>query len=103
MAQFGVGVNTPERLQQFRHRKRAITLYLDGANEAQLLHETGLKRRNVYRIIVQRCLQQQDDGTFQGWRGTLPFLHIKLYTRQTPMAINDWGGGAVWGQHCLQK
>jgi hypothetical protein len=93
----------PERLQQFRHRKRAITLYLDGANEAQLLHETGLKRRNVYRIIVQRCLQQQDDGTLQGWRGALPFLHIKPYTRQTPMAINDWGGGAVWGQHCLQK
>jgi hypothetical protein len=40
----------PERLQQFRHHKRAITLYLDGANEAQLLHETGLKRRNVYRF-----------------------------------------------------
>lgn len=46
----------PERLQQFRHRKRAITLYLDGANEAQLLHETGLKRRNVYRNVARTHL-----------------------------------------------
>lgn len=45
----------PARQRQFRNRKRAIVLYLDGANEAQLLHETGLKRRNVYRIIVERC------------------------------------------------
>ena len=86
---------SPARLKQFRNRKHAIELYLDGANEAQLLHETGLKRRNVYRIIVERCLQQHDDGTLQGWRGALPFLHIKPYTRQTPLTINGWGGGAV--------
>lgn len=86
---------SPARLRQFHNRKRAIELYLDGANESQLLHETGLKRRNVYRIIAERCLQQHDDGTLQGWRGALPFLHIKPYTRQTTLTINGWGGGAV--------
>lgn len=85
----------PARQRQFLNRKRAIVLYLGGANEAQLLQETGLKRRNVYRIIVERCLQQQDDGTQLGWRGALPFLRIKSYTRQTPPAISPWGGGAA--------
>ena len=86
---------SPERLGQFRNRKRAIELYLDGANDAHLFQETGLKRRNVYRLIVERCLLQSDDGTLLGWRGALPFHRTKQYTRHTPPKISEWGDGAV--------
>ena len=65
---------SPERLGQFRNRKRAIELYLDGANDAHLFQENGLKRRNVYRLIVERCLLQSDDGTLLGWRGRCLFI-----------------------------
>ena len=54
----------PARQRQFLNRKRAIVLYLGGANEAQLLQETGLKRRNVYRIIVERSTIPQIQTRF---------------------------------------
>ena len=83
------------RREQFLKRKRAIELYADGATDAMLRQETGLKRRNVYRLIADRCLQQADDGTMLGWRGALPFLRIKAYTRHAAPKVDRWGDGAV--------
>jgi len=84
-----------ERRVQFLSRKRAIELYLEGASDAVLQKETGLKRRNVYRLITARCLGQAKDGTIQGWRGALPHLRIKEYVRQSTPTVNEWGEGAV--------
>ena len=84
-----------DRREQFLKRKRAIELYVDGANDAMLRQETGLKRRNVYRLIADRCLQQADDGTVLGWRGALPFFRIKAYTRHAAPKVGQWGDGAV--------
>lgn len=83
------------RREQFLNRKRAIELYFDGANDAMLHQETGLKRRNVYRLIAERCLQQAEDGTLMGWRGALPFFRIKEYTRHAPPKVSEWGDGAA--------
>jgi len=80
---------------QFLCRQRAIKLYLDGANDAVIQLETGLKRRNVYRIIKERCLAQAEDGTILGWRGALPHLRIKEYARKSTPIVNEWGEGAV--------
>lgn len=70
------------RRVQFLSRKRAIELYLDGATDAVLQKETGLKRRNVYRLVTERCLSQAEDGTIQGWRGALSHMRIKEYAHQ---------------------
>ncbi|WP_156901609.1 hypothetical protein [Azohydromonas australica] len=86
---------SPQRREQFLMRKRAIELYLDGASDQTLQQATGLKRRNVYRLIVERCLRQAEDGTVLGWRGALPFLRVKGYTRHAPLKVGRWGGGAV--------
>ncbi len=86
---------SPQRREQFLLRKRAIELYLDGASDQTLQQATGLKRRNVYRLIVERCLSQAEDGTVLGWRGALPFLRVKGYTRHAPLKVGRWGGGAV--------
>ncbi len=84
-----------DRREQFLKRKRAIELYADGATDAMLREETGLKRRNVYRLIADRCMQQADDGTVLGWRGALPFFRIKAYTRYVAPKVDPWGDGAV--------
>jgi len=83
------------RRVQFLSRKRAIELYLDGASDAVLQKETGLKRRNVYRLITERCLSQAGDGTIQGWRGALPHMRVKEYARKSAPIVNEWGQGAV--------
>ena len=70
-------------------------MYLDGANDAALQRETGLKRRNVYRLITERCLAQAEDGTLLGWRGALPYLRIKEYFRKDKPKIDKWGQGAA--------
>ena len=83
------------RREQFFKRKRAIQMYIDGAHDDLLHQETGLRRRNVYRLIATRCLQQAEDGTLLGWRGALPFFRIKEYTRHAPPKPSEWGTGAV--------
>lgn len=83
------------RRSQFLKRKLAIELYLGGANDTTLQQETGLRRRNVYRLIKERCLGQAEDGTIQGWRGALPHVRVKPYIRSQEMTVNSWGGGAV--------
>jgi len=83
------------RRAQFLCRKKAIELYLDGASDSIIQMETGLKLRNVYRLIKERCLAQAEDGTILGWRGALPHLRIKEYARQSKPIVNEWGQGAV--------
>lgn len=83
------------RRVQFLSRKRAIELYLDGASDTVLQKETGLKRRNVYRLITERCLSQAEDGTIQGWRGALPHMRVNGYARKSAPIVNEWGEGAV--------
>ncbi len=90
-----VSALSEERRVQFLNRKRAIELYLDGATDAELQQETKLKRRNVYRLITERCLSQAEDGTIQGWRGALPHMRVKEYARKSMPTVNEWGEGAV--------
>lgn len=93
--QVDVAALPEDRRTRFLSRKRAIELYLEGANDAVLQKETGLKRRNVYRIITERCLAQAEDGTIQGWRGALPHMRIKEYVRKSAPVVDKWGQGAV--------
>ena len=83
------------RRQQFLRRRQAITMYLDGATDADLRAATGLDRRNVYRLVTDRCLQQHADGTLMGWRGALPHFRVQGYRRQTAPRVQVTGGGAV--------
>lgn len=93
--QVDVAALSEDRQVQFLKRKRAIELYLDGATDAELQQATGLKRRNVYRLITDRCLSQAEDGTIQGWRGALPHMRVKEYARKSMPTVNEWGEGAV--------
>jgi len=49
-------------------------MYPAGASDAELKQFTGLPRSNVYRIITERCLAPNPDGTLMGWRGACPSI-----------------------------
>jgi hypothetical protein len=72
-----------------------IKLYFAGATEPEIREACALGRAHIYRLITERCLQQHPDGHLYGWRGALPHARVKAYTRAKPVAVNDWGGGAV--------
>jgi hypothetical protein len=87
---------TDQRREQFLLRRKAISMYLGGATEAELKEATGLARSNAYRLIVERCLATHADGTLMGWRGALPFLRIQGYRRKTPPRVRaPTGAGTV--------
>lgn len=86
-----------ERRAQYLNRRKAVTMYLAGASDAELKHSTGLTRSNVYRIITDRCMAQNPDGTLMGWRGALPFYRVTSYRRQTAPAVRSQAGGGTVG------
>ena len=83
------------RRAQFMQRRTAITMYLDGATDAELRDATGLARSNVYRLLTDRCLQQHPDGSLMGWRGALPYLRVRSYHRQSAPKVQVTGAGSV--------
>ena len=84
-----------DRRKVYRQRRQAITLYLDGASDADLQKATGLRRNNVRRIIVDRCLRQHADGSLEGWRGAIFNARVKSYHRSSPLNVQPNGGGAA--------
>lgn len=86
---------SPELREKFLRRRRAIELYLQGASDNDLRREAGMSRSNVYRLIVDRCIQPHADGDLFGWRGALPFQRITAYQRKTKPRADVYGAGAV--------
>ncbi len=86
-----------ERRAQYLNRRKAVTMYLAGASDAELKQFTGLPRSNVYRIITERCLAPNPDGTLMGWRGALPFYRVMDYRRKSAPAVRSHAGAGTAG------
>lgn len=86
-----------ERRAQYLNRRKAVTMYLAGASDAELKQFTGLPRSNVYRIITERCLAPNPDGTLMGWRGALPFYRVMDYRRKSAPAVQSHTGAGTAG------
>jgi len=83
-----------DRRELFLRRKRGILLYFDGGSEAELKAACGLGRSHIYRLIIERCLLQHEDGNVYGWRGALPHQRVKAWTRQTAPKPDVASGGS---------
>ncbi|MBV1777457.1 hypothetical protein KSF73_17175 [Burkholderiaceae bacterium DAT-1] len=76
-------------------RKKAITLYLQGAIESEVKKQTGLGLSQTRRLIKERCLQVHMDGEVWGWRALVPWERINSYQRKHKIDIDKFGQGAV--------
>ncbi|MFZ6813355.1 hypothetical protein ACO0K3_02725 [Undibacterium sp. Rencai35W] len=89
------GALVPEMAECFSKRKRAVILYLEGASDKLIFEETGIGRKQTYRLIRERCIQTHPDGRVYGWRGLIKHLRINAPHRKKKITVNNWGGGAV--------
>ncbi|PPD50177.1 MAG: hypothetical protein CTY13_02125 [Methylobacter sp.] len=76
-------------------RKNAVKLYLSGCSDGTLRENHGFCLVHIYRLITERCLQTHPDGLIYGWRGLVPRLRIKPYTRNKLVNIDEFGNGAA--------
>jgi len=76
-------------------RKNAVKMYLNGCPENILREKYGFGRSQIYRLITERCMQIHPDGLIYGWRGLIPNLRIKPYSRNKPVKIDEFGNGAA--------
>ncbi len=65
----------PDSAQKFLKRKSAIQLYAGGASLRQIIEETGIVSKELYRFL-DRCEAVGEDGRLNGWRGIVPNSHV---------------------------
>ena len=89
------GALSSERRALYIARKQAIELHLAGVSFEQIKKMTTLSKRQIYRLLKERCLEIHPDGQVYGWRGLLPFMRINSYTRRTKIKVTQFGHGAA--------
>lgn len=80
---------------QYLARKRAISLYIDGASDATIRSSTGISFKYASRLARERCLKTHHDGQIYGWRGIIPHQRINSYKRKSKIRVDVFGCGAV--------
>jgi putative transposase len=73
------------RRDEYRRREGAIRAYLKGEAIAQVEKRFAIDRRQIYHLL-NRCVAQHPDGRVFGFRGLLPFVRVRGYSRRTPVA-----------------
>jgi hypothetical protein len=89
------GALTSDLAKSFMSRKRAVILYLEGATDKVIFENTGIGKKQTYRLIRERCIQPHPDGRVFGWRGLIKHYRINLPHRKKKIIVDNWGGGAV--------
>lgn len=79
---------------QYRLREDAIHAYFSGESLDSIEERLGAKRGTLYWFI-ERCITPHPDGRIQGFRGLIPFAHVKPYVRVKPPKARSVRGGLV--------
>jgi hypothetical protein len=89
------GAFTEEVRNQYINRKNAVKAYLNGFSDEALRSKYNISLVQVYRLVTERCLETHPDGLIYGWRGLIPHLRIKSYTRTKSIQIDSYGYGTA--------
>ena len=64
----------------FQQRQRAIELYLKGESVREIVRQTQVECRQLYRLL-SRCVATHSDGRPFGFRALVPHQRVRDYTR----------------------
>ena len=70
-----------KRRDVFRRRQRAVALYAEGLSLREIVKQTQIERRQLYRLL-ERCLAIHQDGRPFGFRALIPNQWVRNFTRQ---------------------
>lgn len=62
-----------EKREQYKARRKAVDMYIDGMKGEDIARETGVDRRHIARY-VNNCLKVSEDGQPLGYYGLIPHL-----------------------------
>ena len=79
---------------QYKLREDAIHAYFGCESLDVIEKRFGVKRGALYWFI-DRCVAAHSDGRIQGFRGLIPFAHVKPYVRLKPAKARSERGGLV--------
>jgi putative transposase len=80
----------------FEAREHMVRLYVAGVPLAAIEEGSGIGRKQLYRLM-DRCLDQHEDGRLFGFRGLLRYRHTQAYRRRSPILaakLTGQGGAA---------
>jgi putative transposase len=77
--------------ERFAMRRRAVELYAARIAIRQIEEQTGVNRREIYRL-VDRCVGMHEDGRAFGYRALVRYARVGGYRRMAPVHIRDSGG-----------
>jgi hypothetical protein len=66
----------------FKARSEAIALFVEDTHLSlkEIHRRTGIRSSVLYRLL-ERCCNKHADGRIYGFRGAVPYLHLKQYER----------------------
>jgi putative transposase len=82
----------PARLRRkFKMRHRAVELYVAHFPIRRIEQQTGVDRREIYRL-VDRCAKVHEDGRAFGYRALVPYARVAGYQRVAQVRSGNTGG-----------
>jgi putative transposase len=89
----------------FQRRQRAVELYLKGESVRDIVRQTQVECRQLYRLL-RRCVAIHRDGRPFGFRALVPHQRVRDYTRvKHPKALPVGGSRGTAGafEHLLER
>lgn len=97
----------PNAAETYARQDEAVRLFVEekGLPLNGIAKRTGVHREQLYRLL-ERCVRKHPDGRIYGFRGLIPYKHIKEYERRKkvkPSKPRGRGGSAGALQKLLNR
>lgn len=87
----------PKVRARYQRRARALLAYLENQLFKNIYADTRMCRSEVIRYL-NRCVRLHPDQRIFGWRGLLPWIHTRGYTRLAARRKSKGGNGGAFTQ-----
>ena len=91
---FDPGALPKEKRKAFAARRQAVELYVANTAVSAIEAQTGINRRQLYRLLTHCCAAHSDGRVF-GWRALVPYTHVARYQRTVKIRRQGDGAGAA--------
>jgi transposase InsO family protein len=85
---------TKVKRKAFAARRQAVELYVASTAVSAIEAQTGINRRQLYRLLAHCCTPHADGRAF-GWRALVPYTHVATYQRTVKIQRQGDGAGSA--------